>query len=156
MASTPATVALQASGVQFTPHEYEHDPAAPSFGMEAATALGLDPDRVFKTLLADVDGRLVVGVVPVTGKLDLKALAAAAGGKKAAMADPAVAERKTGYVVGGISPLGQKVRHLTVVDETAELFDTVFVSGGRRGFDIELAPADLILMTDATVADIAR
>jgi Cys-tRNA(Pro)/Cys-tRNA(Cys) deacylase len=156
MASTPATAQLKASGVRFTPHEYEHDPAASSFGMEAATALGLDPDRVFKTLLADVDGRLVVGVVPVTGKLDLKALAAAVGGKKSSMADPAVAERKTGYVVGGISPFGQKVRHPTVIDETAELFDTVFVSGGRRGFDIEVAPADLIAVTGAVVADIAR
>lgn len=156
MASTPATVALQALGVRFTPHEYTHDPAVSNFGMEAATALGLDPDRVFKTLLADVDGKLVVGVVPVTGKLDLKALAAAVGGKRAVMADPALAERKTGYVVGGISPVGQKVRHMTVIDETAELFDTVFVSGGRRGFDIELAPGDLVSVTGAVVADIAR
>lgn len=111
---------------------------------------------MFKTLLADVDGRLVVGIVPVTGKLDLKALAAAVGGKKAAMADPALAERRTGYVVGGISPIGQKTRHETVLDETAELWDTVFVSGGRRGLDLELAPADLIRATDAVVADIAR
>ncbi|WP_157156525.1 Cys-tRNA(Pro) deacylase [Diaminobutyricimonas sp. LJ205] len=156
MASTTATVALHAAGIPFTPHEYEHDPATSNFGMEAATALGLDPDRVFKTLLADVDGKLVVGVVPVTGKLDLKALAAAVGGKKAAMADPALAERRTGYVVGGISPVGQKMRHVTVIDETAELFDTVFVSGGRRGFDIEVAPADLVAVTGAVVADIAR
>jgi Cys-tRNA(Pro)/Cys-tRNA(Cys) deacylase len=111
---------------------------------------------VFKTLLADVDGRLVVGIVPVTGKLDLKALAAAVGGKKATMADPALAERRTGYVVGGISPIGQKTQHETVLDETAELWDTVFVSGGRRGLDLELAPADLIRATDAVVADIAR
>lgn len=111
---------------------------------------------MFKTLLADVDGRLVVGIVPVTGKLDLKALAAAVGGKKAVMADPALAERRTGYVVGGISPIGQKSRHDTVLDETAELWDTVFVSGGRRGLDLELAPADLIRATDAVVADIAR
>jgi Cys-tRNA(Pro)/Cys-tRNA(Cys) deacylase len=111
---------------------------------------------VFKTLLADVDGRLVVGIVPVTGKLDLKALAAAVGGKRAEMADAALAERRTGYIVGGISPIGQKTRHETVLDETAELWDTVFVSGGRRGLDLELAPADLIRATSATVADIAR
>ncbi|TQL47646.1 Cys-tRNA(Pro)/Cys-tRNA(Cys) deacylase [Homoserinimonas aerilata] len=153
---TPATVALTAAGVPFTPHTYEHDTSVTSFGLEAADALGVEPDRVFKTLLADVDGRLVVGIVPVTGKLDLKALATAAGGKKAVMADPAVAERKTGYVVGGISPIGQKTSHPTFLDETAELFDTVFVSGGRRGFDIELTPADLVLVTSATIADIAR
>jgi Cys-tRNA(Pro)/Cys-tRNA(Cys) deacylase len=124
--------------------------------MEAATALGLDPDQVFKTLLVDVDGRLVVGIVPVTGKLDLKALAAAVGGKRAAMADPALAERRTGYVVGGSSPIGQKTRHETVLDETAELWDVVYVSGGRRGFDLGLVPADLIRATGAVVADIAR
>jgi len=156
MAGTPATAALRAAGIPFTEHAYEHDPANRDFGMEAATALGLDPDQVFKTLLADVDGRLVVGIVPVTGKLDLKALAAAVGGKKAVMADPAVAERRTGYVVGGISPIGQKTRHETVLDETAELWDVVYVSGGRRGFDLGLAPSDLIRATDAVVADIAR
>lgn len=111
---------------------------------------------MFKTLLAEVDGRLVVGIVPVTGKLDLKALAAAVGGKKAAMADAALAERRTGYIVGGISPIGQKTPHPTVLDETAELWDTVFVSGGRRGLDLELTPADLIRATGAVVADIAR
>ena len=153
---TPATIALSAAGIAFTEHAYHHDPATTSYGLEAATALGLDPDRVFKTLLAEVDGKLVVGIVPVTGKLDLKALAAAAGGKRAEMADPALAERKTGYVVGGISPIGQKVALPTVIDETAELWDTVFVSGGRRGFDIELAPADLVRVTSAIVADIAR
>jgi Cys-tRNA(Pro)/Cys-tRNA(Cys) deacylase len=126
------------------------------FGREAADALGVEPERVFKTLLADVDGRLVVGIVPVTGKLDLKALAAAVGGKKAVMADAALAERRTGYIVGGISPIGQKTAHETVLDETAELWDTVFVSGGRRGLDLELAPADLIRATSAVVADIAR
>ena len=153
--STPATVALRAAGIPFTEHAYTHDPANTNFGLEAATALGLDPDRVFKTLLADVDGRLVVGIVPVTGKLDLKRLAAAVGGKRAAMADPAVAERKTGYVVGGISPIGQKTPHPRVIDETAELWDTVYVSGGRRGLDLELTPADLVRVTDATLADIA-
>lgn len=156
MAGTPATVALTAAGIPFTEHAYSHDPANRDFGMEAATALGVDPDQVFKTLLADVDGRLVVGVVPVTGKLDLKALAAAVGGKKAAMADPALAEKRTGYVVGGISPIGQKTRHETVLDETAELWDVVYVSGGRRGFDLALSPADLMRATGAVVADIAR
>src|SRR5690606_3897425 len=135
-------------------HSYVHDPANTNFGREAAEALNVDADRVFKTLLADVDGRLVVAVVPVSGKLDLKALAAAVGGKKATMADPALAQRRTGYVVGGISPIGQKMRHDTVIDETAELWDTVFVSGGRRGLDIELAPADLVLATNALMADI--
>jgi Cys-tRNA(Pro)/Cys-tRNA(Cys) deacylase len=152
---TPATVALTAAGIPFTEHVYAHDPANTNYGLEAATALALDPDRVFKTLLAEIDGELIVAVVPVTGTVDLKRLAAAAGGKRAAMADPAVAERRTGYVVGGISPIGQKTRHRTVVDETAELWDTVYVSGGRRGFDIELAPADLIRATGAVIADIA-
>jgi Cys-tRNA(Pro)/Cys-tRNA(Cys) deacylase len=110
---------------------------------------------VFKTLLAEVDGRLVVGIVPVTGKLDLKALAAAVGGKKAAMADAALAERRTGYVVGGISPIGQKTAHPTVIDETVHLWDTVFVSGGRRGLDLELAPDDLVRVTGAAIAAIA-
>ena len=159
MSGTPATSALLAAGITFTEHAYPHDPSAPNFGLEAAEALALstaiEPERVFKTLLADVDGRLVVGIVPVTGKLDLKALAAAVGGKKATMADPAVAERRTGYVVGGISPIGQKTHHLTVLDETAELWETIFVSGGRRGLDLELAPADLIRATGATVAAIA-
>jgi len=153
---TPATVALSAAGIPFTPHAYEHDAANTNFGLEAASALKLDPEQVFKTLLADVDGALTVAIVPVTGKLDLKALAAAVGGKKAEMADPKVAERKTGYVVGGISPIGQKTRHTTVLDETAELFDTIFVSGGKRGFDIELAPTDLLAITGGSVAAIAR
>jgi Cys-tRNA(Pro)/Cys-tRNA(Cys) deacylase len=153
---TPATVALAAAGIRFTAHAYEHDESVTSFGLEAASALELDPNRVFKTLLADVDGRLVVAIVPVAGMLDLKALATVVGGKKAIMADPAVAERKTGYVVGGISPIGQKSALKTVLDETAELYDTIFVSGGRRGFDIELAPRDLIAVTSAVVAAVAR
>ncbi|WP_285117125.1 Cys-tRNA(Pro) deacylase [Leifsonia sp. fls2-241-R2A-40a] len=155
-AGTPATVALSAAGISFTAHPYEHDPAAPSFGLEAAEALGVEPDRVFKTLLADTDLGLVVGVVPVTGMLDLKALAAAVGAKRATMADPAVAERRTGYVVGGISPIGQKTQHVTVVDETAQLFATVFVSGGKRGFDIELSPDDLVTTTGGSFAPIAK
>jgi Cys-tRNA(Pro)/Cys-tRNA(Cys) deacylase len=154
--STPATVALRAAGIPFTEHAYEHDPANRNFGEEAATVLGRGPDQVFKTLMVDVDGRLAVAIVPVAGKLDLGALAAALYGKRAVMADPTVAERKTGYLVGGISPIGQKTTLPTVLDETAELFDTVYVSGGRRGFDIELAPADLIIVTSAIVAAIAR
>jgi Cys-tRNA(Pro)/Cys-tRNA(Cys) deacylase len=153
---TPATVALHAAGIRFTEHAYDHDPANRNFGEEAATVLGLDPEQVFKTLMVEVDGRLAVAIVPVTGKLDLGALAAALHAKRATMADPTIAERKTGYLVGGISPIGQKTQLPTVLDETAELFDTVFVSGGRRGFDIELAPADLVSVTSATVAAIAR
>lgn len=153
---TPATVALTRARVPFTVHTYDHDPAASSYGLEAAQALRLDPDRVLKTLLTSVDGALVVGIVPVSGQLDLKAVAAAVGGKKAAMADPAVAERATGYVVGGISPLGQKRAHATVLDESATAHETVFVSGGRRGMDLELAPQDLVRLTDAVVAAIRR
>jgi len=156
MAGTPATVALDRAGIAYTPHAYDHDAANTNFGQEAADVLGIDAEQVFKTLLADVDGSLVVAIVPVSGKLDLKALASAVGGKKAAMADPALAQKRTGYIVGGISPIGQKTAHPTVLDETAELFDTIFVSGGRRGFDIELAPADLLTVTGGTIADIAR
>ena len=153
---TPATVALERAGVTFTVHAYDHDPRSTSYGLEAADALGLDPDRVFKTLLADVDGELVVAVVPVSGQLDLKALAAALGGKRAAMADPAVAERTTGYVVGGISPIGQRKRLRTVVDETAVTRPAVYVSGGRRGMDLGLDPSDLVRVLDAHVARIGR
>lgn len=153
---TPATVALSAAGIAFTGHAYAHDSAITNFGREAATALGLDHAQVFKTLLAEVDGSLTVAIVPVSGMLDLKALAAAVGGKKAEMADAKLAERKTGYVVGGISPIGQKTHHTTVLDETAELFETIYVSGGRRGFDIELAPADLLAVTGGFTAAIAR
>lgn len=155
-AGTPATVALSAAGVSFTPHAYAHDPAAASFGMEAAQVLGVAPERVFKTLMADVDGTLTVAVVPVNGSLNLKALAHACGHKRAAMADPAVAQRRTGYVLGGISPLGQRQHSPTVVDESALLFETVYVSGGRRGFDVELAPADLLRLTNAITAPIGH
>jgi Cys-tRNA(Pro)/Cys-tRNA(Cys) deacylase len=147
--------------VPHTVHAYDVDPAAPSYGEGAAAALGIEPERMLKTLLVDVafsDGgsRLVCGVVPVSGSLDLKALATAVGGKRGVMAEPAAAERSTGYVVGGISPLGQRARIPTVVDETAQLFDTVYVSAGRRGLSVELAPADLVRLTDAVVADVAR
>lgn len=153
---TPATVALTKAGVPFSTHVYEHDPAAKSYGLEAAEALGLQPEQVFKTLLVEVDGKLSVGVVPVDKQLDLKAVAAALKGKKATMADPAAAERITGYVVGGISPIGQKRLLPTVVDETATAHDTVYVSGGRRGLDLGLSPADLIKLTTARTAPIAR
>ena len=156
MAGTRATVVLRRAGVAFTEHSYAHDTGASSYGMEAADALGLDPEQVFKTLLATVDGRLVVGIVPVSGQLDLKAVAAAVDGKKATMADPADAERATGYVVGGISPIGQTRRLATVLDESALGFDTVYVSGGRRGLDLGLSPADLVRVTGATVAVIGR
>lgn len=153
---TPATVALTRAGIEFTVHEYEHDPRAASFGLEAAELLGLDPAQVFKTLMATVDGRLTVGIVPVSGQLDLKALARAAGGSKAAMADVAAAERATGYVAGGISPIGQKRPHPTVLDETAMAYDVVYVSGGRRGLDLGITPGDLVRATSAAVAAISR
>lgn len=153
---TRATVALARAGIAYTAHAYRHDPRAPSYGLEAAAALGLEPDEVFKTLLALVDGRAVVGVVPVSGSLDLKALAAAAGGRRAELADAATAQRLTGYVLGGISPIGQKRALPTFVDGTAESLDTVYVSGGRRGFDIGLAPADLLAITGGAYAPIGR
>ena len=158
-AATPATTALARAGVEHAVHPYAHDPAvaaADGFGLEAAAALQVAPERVLKTLVADVDGHLAVAVLPVTGRLDLKALAAALGGKRAAMAEPAAAERATGYVVGGISPLGQRRRLPTVVDASATGHPTVLVSGGRRGLDVELAPADLVRLTSAVVADVAR
>jgi Cys-tRNA(Pro)/Cys-tRNA(Cys) deacylase len=155
-AATPATAALTAAGVAFTQLAYDHDPAAPSFGLEAAQALGLPAEQVFKTLLVDTGDGLAVGVVPVTGSLDLKALAAALGVKRVTMADPATAERSSGMVVGGISPLGQRRALPTVVDESVDLFEVVYVSGGRRGLDVGLSPADLVRLTGASVADIAR
>ncbi|MFE7790086.1 Cys-tRNA(Pro) deacylase [Streptomyces sp. NPDC057460] len=153
---TPATVALTAAGTPFTTHAYEHDPASPSYGEEAAEALGISPDRVFKTLVADVDGNLTVAVVPVAGSLDLKALASAVGGKRAAMADPAAAERTTGYVRGGISPLGQRKQLPTVLDASAQSHETICVSAGRRGLEVELSPADLASLTGALFAPIGR
>ncbi|WP_407839597.1 Cys-tRNA(Pro) deacylase [Streptomyces sp. DSM 116496] len=155
-AGTPAIVALTAAGADFTVHAYEHDPAHPSYGEEAAQALGVSPAQVFKTLLADVDGSLVVAVVPVSGSLDLKALASAVGGKRAAMADPALAERTTGYVLGGISPLGQRKRLPTVLDASASGFPTICVSAGRRGLEVELPASTLTTLTAATLAPIAR
>ncbi|RIX30256.1 Cys-tRNA(Pro) deacylase [Amnibacterium setariae] len=152
--TTAATQALDRLGLAYVPHPYAHDAAVEGYGMEAARELGVPPERVFKTLVVDADGRLVVAVVPVSSMLDLKALAPAVGAKRAALAAPDLAERKTGYVVGGISPLGQRTRLPLVLDATAEAFDTVFVSGGRRGFDIEVAPRDLLTATSGTVAPI--
>jgi Cys-tRNA(Pro)/Cys-tRNA(Cys) deacylase len=155
-AATPATLAASRAGVEFSTHHYEHDPSAASYGSEAAEALGIDPGRVFKTLVAEVDGAMTVAIVPVSASLDLKALASAAGGKRAAMADPKAVERSTGYVLGGVSPLGQRRRLPTVVDASASAHATVCVSAGRRGLEIELAPADLIALTGAATAAIAR
>ena len=149
-------MALTSAGVAFSQHVYEHDPGARSFGLEAADVLGLPPEQVFKTLVVDTGAGLAVAVVPVAGSLDLKALAAALGVKKVTMADPAVAQRSSGYVVGGISPVGQKRALPTVVDESAELFDVVYVSGGRRGLELGVSPTDLVRVTGAVVADVAR
>ena len=153
---TPATVALTAAGADYTVHAYEHDPAHPSYGEEAAQAMGVSPDRVFKTLVAEVDGELTVAVVPVAGTLNLKALATAVRGKRAVMADPAAAERTTGYVRGGISPLGQRKKLRTVLDDSASSHATICVSAGRRGLEVELAPGDLARLTGAVLAPIGR
>jgi Cys-tRNA(Pro)/Cys-tRNA(Cys) deacylase len=153
---TQATQLLSRLGIAYSVHPYETDSQQGGYGLAASQALGVAPGRLFKTLVADVDDKLTVAVVPVAGSLDLKALAEAVGGKKARMADPAAAERATGYVTGGISPLGQRKRLPVVVDASAENFDTVFCSAGRRGLQIELAPADLIRAAGATVAPIAR
>ena len=158
-AGTPAMTALTRAGVAFETHTYAHDPrvsAHSGFGLEAAAALGVAPERVFKTLIASLDGRLVVGIVPVTAQLDLKALARALGGAKAVMAEVAAAERSTGYVAGGISPLGQKRPLPTAIDETALAHPTIYVSGGRRGLDLELAPAELVSVLGAVSAAISR
>ncbi|MGC3993333.1 MAG: Cys-tRNA(Pro) deacylase [Propionicimonas sp.] len=156
---TPATDALSRAGVSYTLHPYNHDPDATNYGDEAATALGVDPLRIFKTLVVDLGATrpdLAVAVVPVAGQLSLKHLAAALGAKKAAMADKALVARSTGYVLGGVSPLGQKNLLPTVIDETAQLWDTIYVSAGRRGLQVELSPEDLARAVGARFADIAR
>lgn len=147
---TPAVVAARRAGIEFALHEYEHDPQAESYGLEAAERLGIDAARVFKTLVVERDGALSVAIVPVAAQLDLRAL-----GKRAALADRAAAERATGYVLGGISPLGQRQRLPAVLDESALAFTTVYVSAGRRGLELELAPADLARLTGARVAAVA-
>jgi Cys-tRNA(Pro)/Cys-tRNA(Cys) deacylase len=148
---TRAIAAASRAGVAFTVHEYEHDPRAPSYGLEAVEKLGVDPARVFKTLVADVDGTLTVAVLPIGAQLELRAL-----GKRARMADASAAERSTGYVTGGISPLGQRRALPTVVDESALGHETIHVSAGRRGLELELAPADLVELTRARLAPITR
>lgn len=153
---TPATALLDASGVAYRALPYEHDPRADSYGLEAAAALGVEPSRVFKTLLAQTEDLLIVAVVPVSGLLDLKALAAAARAKKATMADTADAQRSTGYVVGGISPLGQRRLLPTFLDFTARNFETILVSGGKRGLDVELRPQDLLALTNGCYASIGK
>ncbi len=159
MTRTPATRALEQAAVAFTLREYTHDPQARAeaggYGLEAADALGVDPATVFKTLVTDVEGLLVVAVVPVVSRLDLKAVAAAVGAKRATMADPTLAQRATGYVLGGISPLGQRKRLTTVLDASAHGHERILVSAGRRGLDLELAPADLARLTGAVTAAIA-
>lgn len=158
-AGTPATLALAAAGVPYVIHEYEHDPTNRHFGDESVAVLGVEAACVFKTLVAEViggDARLVCAVVPVSGQLDLKALAQAAGAKRAAMADPPSAERITGYVVGGISPLGQKRQLPVYIDESARQHATVLVSGGRRGLSVELAADDLAALLGARFAALAR
>lgn len=152
---TPATVAVAKAKVEHRIHEYDHDPAAPSYGQEAAEQLGVDPAGVFKTLVAEVDGQLAVAVVPVAARLDLKALAAAAGGRKAVMAEAAAAERATGYVVGGISPLGHRKRLPVFLDASMQGRPTVLVSAGRRGLELELSPADLATLSCGTFAALA-
>ncbi len=152
---TPATKLLTSAGVDFKAHEYSHDPNSPSFGLEAAEKLGVDPHRVFKTLIANVDEAFAVAIVPVNQQVSLKSLSRAVGAKRATMAEPAQAARLTGYVVGGISPLGQKRLLTTVIDQSAMNFETILVSGGRRGFDIELAPNDLASLLSAIFAEIA-
>ena len=156
---TPAIAVVGKAKIEYSLHEYEHRFSADSYGMGAAEALGVDPERVFKTLIAALDGqkdRLAVGIIPSARKLDLKAFADAAGAKKADMADPKDAERTTGYVVGGISPLGQRKKLPTFIDESVQRHDTIFVSAGKRGLQIELAPSDLLALTGAKLADIAR
>jgi Cys-tRNA(Pro)/Cys-tRNA(Cys) deacylase len=153
---TPATVLLTKQKVKHALHTYDVPADTPNYGAVVAQALGADPTRVFKTLVAEVDGALTVAVVPVTGEVDLKALATAAGGKKGALADRDLAEKTTGYVRGGISPLGQRKRLPTVVDESALLEESIFVSAGKRGLQVELDPTELVRLTGATVARISR
>jgi Cys-tRNA(Pro)/Cys-tRNA(Cys) deacylase len=155
-APTRAVATLQGAGCEFTLHTYDHDESSESFGLEAADALGVDPDRVHKTLVVDAGDGLGVGIVAVARQLDLKAMAGALGVRRVQMAEPALARRRTGYVLGGISPLGQAHRHPTVLDAAAMGLTTIFVSGGRRGLEIELDPHDLVRLTDAAVALIAR
>lgn len=153
---TPAINMARKAKITHRIHEYQHDPSSESYGTEAADKLGLPPEQVFKTLVVSLDGKaLAVGIVPVSGKLNLKQIAKAAGAKKAAMANPADVERATGYVMGGVSPLGQKKRLATFIDASAQMLATLHVSAGRRGLEIELSPDDLVRLTSARFAPIA-
>jgi Cys-tRNA(Pro)/Cys-tRNA(Cys) deacylase len=154
--ATPAITALVRSGVTHHVHHVDHDPRVTSYGVEAAESLGVDPGRVFKTLVCSVNAQLAVAVVPVTGELHLKALASTLSAKAANLADPEVAERATGYVVGGISPVGQKRCFPTLIDQSAAMWDTIFISGGRRGLEIELTPVDLLAVTNGRLAAIGK
>jgi len=158
-ASTPATAALDAAGISYVAHSYTHSDSAESYGAEAAEQLGASGDRVFKTLMvstgANATQDLAVAVVPVDSKLDLKAIGIALGTKKAQMADKAAAQRRSGYVLGGISPFGQRQKSDTVIDSSAQQFETIFISGGRRGFSLEIAPQDAAKATGAMWAPIA-
>jgi Cys-tRNA(Pro)/Cys-tRNA(Cys) deacylase len=159
MAATPAVAALEAAHISYRIHTYDHDPANTNYGAEAAAALGIDPLQMFKTLVINIGqtrDELAVALVPVAGQLGLKQFAAAINAKRAGLADPALVTRVTGYVLGGVSPLGQKVALPTVIDETAQLWETIFISAGRRGSDLELTPGDLARLTKASFADIAR
>jgi Cys-tRNA(Pro)/Cys-tRNA(Cys) deacylase len=158
MAATPAIAVLDAAGVDYRLHAYDHDPANPHYGEEAAARLRVDPLQLFKTLVVDLGQtrpELAVAVVPVASQLNLKRFAVAAGARRAAMADPGLVVRSTGYILGGVSPLGQKNPLPTVIDETAQLFETIYVSAGRRGLQVELSPADLAALTGASFADVA-
>lgn len=151
---TPAVIAAKKAGIAFSLHEYSHESSAESYGREAAEKLGQDESRVFKTLIVQLDDRLATAILPVSRMLNLKQMAKASGSKKASMANPDAAQRSTGYVLGGVSPLGQKKRLTTVIDSTAETFSSVYVSGGKRGLEIELSAADLQMLTAAEFADI--
>ena len=154
---TPAINEAKKQKIAFKIHQYSHDPGHSSYGMEAAENLGIDADRVFKTLVLQLDnGTLTVGIVPVSGQLNMKQLARAAGGKKAAMADAGLVQRTTGYVLGGVSPLGQKKKLVTIIDASATNHETIFISGGRRGLDIELSPDDLCRLTSGVFAPIGQ
>ncbi len=158
MSATPATAALDLAQVSYRLHSYHHDPHVVGYGQEAATALGIDPLRMFKTLVVELEttpGRLAVAMVPVAGKLNLKSCAQVFGVKRVLLAPAAQVTRSTGYVLGGVSPLGQRTRLATVIDETCQLWDTIFVSAGRRGLDVEVSPTELIRLTEAQVGDIA-
>ena len=154
---TPGVLAAKRAGVDYAVHEYDHDPKAESYGLEAAEKLGVDAAAIFKTLVVELDnGALAVGIVPVLKNLDLKAVAATLGAKKAKMADPQKVQRSTGYVLGGVSPLGQKKPLSTVIESSAEALPRIYVSGGKRGLDISLPPADLAHLTQAVFAHIGR